>query len=412
MQIGETIRRCRKSKNMTQEEMAGRLGVTAPAVNKWENGNSLPDITLLSPIARLLGISVDTLLSFRERLTPAEISEIIRRMDSMFREKPYDQVFVWAREKLEEYPDCESLIWQTAVLLDAHLVTGGIFEEAAEDSSAEEFSCEEATEGLEGAREREIPESSPENADSFVVAPFSISPDVRSPAPESPASAEKYEAYICSLFERVLESGDEMLRGSAADSLYGFYMRKKCYDKAEEYLRYFSIQNPERKRKQAEILLATGRTQEGLKTLEELLFDQYRTVNAVLHEMYLAALKGQDMERARLLAGKESELARCFEMGAYQEASPGLELATMEEDADAVIAITEKMLSGLVLSGPDDIYGFRYSRLYEHMNFRKIHPDFIAQTKKDLLRYLQDEETLRFMKEDPRWQALIKSHTL
>ena len=74
MQIGETIRRCRKSKNMTQEEMAGRLGVTAPAVNKWENGNSLPDITLLSPIARLLGISVDTLLSFRERLTPAEIS--------------------------------------------------------------------------------------------------------------------------------------------------------------------------------------------------------------------------------------------------------------------------------------------------------------------------------------------------
>ena len=33
-------------KELTQEEMAARLGVTAPAVNKWENGNSLPDIAL------------------------------------------------------------------------------------------------------------------------------------------------------------------------------------------------------------------------------------------------------------------------------------------------------------------------------------------------------------------------------
>lgn len=41
MQIGETIRKYRKEKNMTQEEMANRLGVTAPAVNKWENGVSL-----------------------------------------------------------------------------------------------------------------------------------------------------------------------------------------------------------------------------------------------------------------------------------------------------------------------------------------------------------------------------------
>ncbi|MCI6552513.1 MAG: helix-turn-helix domain-containing protein, partial [Lachnospiraceae bacterium] len=44
MQLGQVIRKYRKIKNMTQEEMAVRLGVTAPAVNKWENGNSLPDI--------------------------------------------------------------------------------------------------------------------------------------------------------------------------------------------------------------------------------------------------------------------------------------------------------------------------------------------------------------------------------
>ncbi|WP_148511347.1 helix-turn-helix domain-containing protein, partial [Hungatella hathewayi] len=59
MQPGDVIRKYRKNKDMTQEELAKRLGVTAPAVNKWENGNSLPDITLLAPIARLLGITTD-----------------------------------------------------------------------------------------------------------------------------------------------------------------------------------------------------------------------------------------------------------------------------------------------------------------------------------------------------------------
>ena len=56
MELGQVIRKYRKIKNLTQEEMAVRLGVSAPAVNKWENGNSMPDILLLAPIARLLGI--------------------------------------------------------------------------------------------------------------------------------------------------------------------------------------------------------------------------------------------------------------------------------------------------------------------------------------------------------------------
>ena len=119
MQIGEMIRKYRKSKNMTQEEMASRLGVTAPAVNKWENGNSYPDVTLLAPIARLLGISTDTLLSFHEELTEEEVKQIVYEVDAKLKNEPYEKVFHWAREKLEQYPNCEALIWQIAVILDS-----------------------------------------------------------------------------------------------------------------------------------------------------------------------------------------------------------------------------------------------------------------------------------------------------
>ena len=87
MDIGVVIKKYRKEAGMTQEEMANRLGVTTPAVNKWENGNSKPDIELLAPIARLLDISLDTLLSFHEKLSDAEIEEIIREDYSRSREK-------------------------------------------------------------------------------------------------------------------------------------------------------------------------------------------------------------------------------------------------------------------------------------------------------------------------------------
>ena len=96
MDIGVVIKKYRKEAGMTQEEMANRLGVTTPAVNKWENSNSKPDIELLAPIARLLDISFDTLLSFHENLSDTEIEEIIRKMDRMFSEEGYEKIYEWA----------------------------------------------------------------------------------------------------------------------------------------------------------------------------------------------------------------------------------------------------------------------------------------------------------------------------
>lgn len=60
--IGNTISTLRKAKNLTQSELAERIGVSAQAVSKWENDLAYPDITLLAPLSELLGCSVDELL--------------------------------------------------------------------------------------------------------------------------------------------------------------------------------------------------------------------------------------------------------------------------------------------------------------------------------------------------------------
>ena len=189
---------------------------------------------------------------------------------------------------------------------------------------------------------------------------------------------------------------------SAADSLAGFYMRKKQYDKAEKYLEYFSIQNPERKRKQAQIYAETGRIQEAYKAYEELLFTDYQRVSMELHGIYLLALKENDMEKARSIVQKQAEAAKFFEMGKYYEVSSFLEIAALEKDADTVIAAMEEMISGV-----EEIESFRNSSLYEHMEFKEIKEEDLEEIKENLRKCFRDEENFGFLKNDSRYQNLI-----
>ena len=61
--IGKFIAECRKEKNMTQQELADKLGVTDRAISHWENGRRLPDYSLLKDLCDVLSISINELFS-------------------------------------------------------------------------------------------------------------------------------------------------------------------------------------------------------------------------------------------------------------------------------------------------------------------------------------------------------------
>ena len=104
-EFGTFLVRLRKEKGLTQKELAEKLYVSDKAVSKWERGLSLPDITLLQPMAEYLGVTVTELLSGRripedQPLTVAEVEPLVTGrlvMTAQERESQREHRRIWGR---------------------------------------------------------------------------------------------------------------------------------------------------------------------------------------------------------------------------------------------------------------------------------------------------------------------------
>ena len=63
IKIGRFIAECRKKANLTQMQLAEKLGITDKAISKWERGVAMPDTSIMLELCDILGISVNELLS-------------------------------------------------------------------------------------------------------------------------------------------------------------------------------------------------------------------------------------------------------------------------------------------------------------------------------------------------------------
>lgn len=61
--IGEFIQQSRKAKGLTQKDLGDRIGVSDKTISKWENGNSVPDTSILNELCASLDINVNELFS-------------------------------------------------------------------------------------------------------------------------------------------------------------------------------------------------------------------------------------------------------------------------------------------------------------------------------------------------------------
>ena len=139
MIMKEIIRKKRKELNFAQEQIANFLGITTPAVNKWEKGTTYPDITLLPALARLLKIDLNTLMSFNDSLTDIEIKQIIMEVENKIERQDYETGFKFAINTIHNFPICEDLIFPLALSLSSYLSTLAVSEQGKYKNKIEQL---------------------------------------------------------------------------------------------------------------------------------------------------------------------------------------------------------------------------------------------------------------------------------
>ena len=107
--FGKRICRLRKQANMTQRELAKRLGISEPAVCKWETDSSMPDIMLLAPLARALHTNLNSLFLYEEMLSPEKAKEFADRAEEIGRTDGAEAEMLYWKESVQEYPNSELL---------------------------------------------------------------------------------------------------------------------------------------------------------------------------------------------------------------------------------------------------------------------------------------------------------------
>ena len=285
MQINEQIKRYRKEAGLTQEQIANYLGVSTPAVNKWEKGTTFPDVTLLPALARLLKIDLDTLFAFHEALTDVEVEAFSRELAILSQDNP-DKAFEMAIQKIQEYPKSDSLLLSAANILTASLLL-------------------------------------------------------------SPMESEKkqgYEALVTQWLEQAAESSNEEVKNAAISALLGKVMEAGDYDRASTLLEQLPKQQFDKTPYEANILIHQEKLDEAAVLLESKLLYSLSSVQAYCLKLVDVELKCNQQDKACQISEIIEKMIPLFGLWQYGTVVPRLQIALYEKDEERSLTAIKEMM--------------------------------------------------------------------
>ena len=344
--IAQTIRRLRREQGLTQEEVAQALGVSAPAVSKWETGTTLPDLALLAPLARLLGTDLNGLLAFDQVMSRQALAAFLEKLSAAITAQGIQAGADLARAQLRQYPRDGALALNLALCLE-----GG------------QLLC---------------------------------------PA----APGEDLGPWIEQLCRQATQWGDSATAAQANVLLFGKAMDRGDLTQAAALLEELPPQPLyHRAQMQARLALAQGDRPEAGAQLEGELFQQISAVQSTLLSlMELAAQEGR-REDLTLLAQRAEALGREFDLSPYTCWSVRFQLACLTQDRAAGMAALEELLAALETPWPTGSSPFR--------RYLRRQAVDLGSLRAVLLGALADpeDETFAFLRDDPRFQALLEQET-
>ena len=347
MKINVIIRNKRIEQNLTQEQLANYLGVSTPAVNKWEKGVSYPDITLLSPLARLLKIDLNTLLSFNEELTDREIYEFINNAVMSIQADGYDKVFQKCMDKIHEYPTCDKLILNLAMTLLGSLYMYNVTDKLS------------------------------------------------------------YEEKIIDLYEHCANSEKEEIRNQAISLLINRYIEQKEYEQAQKYINLLPTLSYDKPQLQGKLYMSKGDLNNASEIFEGKLIKSIMEVFSTLISMMEIALKENRIDDAEHFAVVIEKTNMLYELWSYNSYSAYFQLYTIQKDEDRLIETLEKMIPSL--KTPWDTSKTRLYKHIKKKDINEQEQNHFLETFLGMLKSDADGD-LSFVKENPKLIELLSKY--
>lgn len=122
LNISENIIRLRHERKLTQEQLAGFIGVTKASVSKWETGQSTPDIAILPQLAAFFDVTIDELIGYKPQLSKEQIQKLYQEFAAEFATCPFEEVMEKVQTYVKRYYSCYPFLFQICALWLNHYV--------------------------------------------------------------------------------------------------------------------------------------------------------------------------------------------------------------------------------------------------------------------------------------------------
>ena len=343
MKLNEQIREHRKKVGLTQEQVANYLGVSTPAVNKWESGSTYPDVTLLAPLARLLQIDLNTLFTFHETLSKKEIGQFCNEVEEVANTMGFQAGFSAATAKLQEYPTCDLLRYSMALLLEGTLARTSL--------------------------------SSEERAE--------------------------YECQLMVWYERAANSKDEETREAAISILVNKYLAFGKTEKAQELIALLPDKRTvDKQMLKINVLMKQEQYEEAAALAEMKIFSDIATIQNYFIKLVDIDLLLGETDSAACVSEISQKMASLFGFWEYNGYVCPLQVALASKNVAKSIELIKRMLNAALTP-------IKSPAMFQHLPTKPADDTLGSQVIALMFHQLETDNECEFLRSDPDFQALM-----
>lgn len=345
LNIGAVITAKRKEKSWTQEQLANAVGVSTPAVSKWETGTTYPDITLLSPIARALNTTVDELLSYQNELSLDTVKLFAKKVASIYESEGFDAGWAYCQSLIKEYPNSIPLKFYTGNLFQTFMLM-------KKDMKKEEIAG--------------------------------------------------YYRQAASTYEEVLASGQADFTYHTIIILVGFYTMLQKLDRAEELLNRLPQVETDPRFFHASISALRGKEVEAIALTQQGIRRSMYFVNLGLNTLCSFARDKQDIKTAYTLSNLNLEVTNLFKI--YKEIAYPNVIKTCIESGDKKQALD--YLEAYAEYVQNLHYDFSNNPVFDKLTQSQPEPSY---SRKILAQSILSDTEYFALKDNPRFNNVLET---